>query len=631
MTPSPSPAPTPAPATVRIDPAVRSVGHMLRNRIGATPDRRAYSYPVSHAGGDETWEAVTWAELGTQATEVAGGLMSLGIEAEDRVAIASSTRYEWALANYGIMYASAATVTVYPTSIADDVAYILDDSGSRLVFAEDADQLGKLLSLRESIPDVGTVVLLEGEVPAELAQDATGWAVTLDELRATGREYMDANPTAVDDRIDATTLEHLSTLIYTSGTTGRPKGVRLPHRVWVFEAHASEQTSNSGPEDLLTIDDKQFLWLPLAHVMGKLLLVLPLQIGFETAIDGRIDKIVENLGVVKPTFMGSAPRIFEKAYNGVATMMANEGGVKEKLFHWASRVGVQVFDADNGVGSAGTWVRLQAKIGDKLVMSKIRERFGNNVHYFISGSAALNTDVARWFGAAGMPILEGYGLTESSAASCLTRPQTYRAGYVGPPLDGVEVRIADDGEVQLRGQGVMDGYHNNPEATAEVLDADGWFSTGDIGEIDEEGRVRITDRKKELFKTSNGKYVAPAQIEAKFKGLCPVASQIVTVGDDHSFVSALITLDDEAVTAWAARQGLSGSYKDIVRAPETREMVQGYVDELNSHLNRWEQVKKFTILHRDLGVEYQEVTPSLKLRRKVIHEHFEREIEAHYA
>ncbi|MDN6386070.1 MAG: AMP-binding protein, partial [Corynebacterium sp.] len=271
----------------------------------------------------------------------------------------------------------------------------------------------------------------------------------------------------------------------------------------------------------------------------------------------------------------------------VATMMANEGGVKEKLFHWASRVGVQVFDADNGVGSAGTWVRLQAKIGDKLGMSKIRERFGNNVHYFISGSAALNTDVARWFGAAGMPILEG--------------------------------------------QGVMDGYHNNPEATAEVLDADGWFSTGDIGEIDEEGRVRITDRKKELFKTSNGKYVAPAQIEAKFKGLCPVASQIVTVGDDHSFVSALITLDDEAVTAWAARQGLSGSYKDIVRAPETREMVQGYVDELNSHLNRWEQVKKFTILHRDLGVEYQEVTPSLKLRRKVIHEHFEREIEAHYA
>ncbi|MDN6511059.1 MAG: AMP-binding protein, partial [Corynebacterium sp.] len=207
MTPSPSPAP----ATVRIDPAVRSVGHMLRNRIGATPDRRAYSYPVPHAGGDETWEAVTWAELGTQATEVAGGLMSLGIEAEDRVAIASSTRYEWALANYGIMYASAATVTVYPTSIADDVAYILDDSGSRLVFAEDADQLGKLLSLRESIPDVGTVVLLEGEVPAELAQDATGWAVTLDELRATGREYMDANPTAVDDRIDATTLEHLST------------------------------------------------------------------------------------------------------------------------------------------------------------------------------------------------------------------------------------------------------------------------------------------------------------------------------------------------------------------------------------------------------------------------------------
>ncbi|MGP5931451.1 AMP-dependent synthetase/ligase [Corynebacterium glyciniphilum] len=615
---------------VPIDPSIQSVGHMLRNRIRETPDRRAYSFPVSHGASEETWESVTWAELGSQASEVAGGLMSLGIEAEERVAIASSTRYEWALANYGIMYASAATVTVYPTTVADDVAFILDDSGSRVVFAEDQEQVDKLLGLRDSIPGVQTVVLVSGEVPDEVEASTSGWVITLEELRRRGREHLDAHPSAVDDRIDATRLEHLSTLIYTSGTTGRPKGVRLPHRVWVFEAHASEVTSNSGPEKLLTIDDKQFLWLPLAHVMGKLLLVLPIHIGYETAIDGRIDKIIENLGIVKPTFMGSAPRIFEKAYNGIATMMATEGGVKEKLFHWASRVGVQVFDADNGVGSASPWIRLQAKIGDRLVMSKIRERFGGNVNYFISGSAAMNTDIARWFGAAGMPILEGYGLTETSAATCLTRPYIYRAGYVGRPLEGIEVRIADDGEVLVKGPGVMDGYHNNPEATAEVLEPDGWFHTGDIGEMDSEGRVKITDRKKELFKTSNGKYVAPAQVEAKFKGLCPVASQLVVVGNDRPFVSALVTLDEDAVTAWAGRQGVSGNYREIVRAPETREMVQGYIDELNSHLNRWEQVRKFTILHRDLGVDYQEITPSLKLRRKVIHDHFAQEIAAHY-
>ncbi|WP_291479174.1 long-chain fatty acid--CoA ligase [Corynebacterium sp.] len=612
--------------TVPIDPAIQSVGHMLRRRIAETPDRRAYSFPVSDGAGGETWTAVTWAELGTQASEVAGGLMSLGIAPEERVAIASATRYEWALANYGIMYASAATVTVYPTTVPDDVSFILDDSGSRLVFAEDREQVDKLLGLREEIPGVQTVVLIDGTVP----DGAGDWVITLDELRERGRVYLSENPSAVDDRIDATRLEHLSTLIYTSGTTGRPKGVRLPHRVWVFEAHASEVTSNSGPENLLTIDDKQFLWLPLAHVMGKLLLVLPLHIGYETAIDGRIDKIIDNLAIVRPTFMGSAPRIFEKAYNGIATMMATEGGAKEKLFHWASRVCVQVFDADHGVGSASAWVRLQAKIGDRLVMSKIRERFGGNVNYFISGSAALNTEIARWFGAAGMPILEGYGLTETSAATCLTRPHIYRAGYVGPPLEGIEARIAEDGEVLIKGPGVMDGYHNNPEATAEVLDADGWFHTGDIGEMDSEGRVRITDRKKELFKTSNGKYVAPAQIEAKFKGLCPVASQLVVIGSDRPFVSALVTLDEDAVTAWAAKNGVSGNYREILRAPETREMVQGYVDELNSHLNRWEQVKKFTILHRDLDVDYQEVTPSLKLRRKVIHEHFDKEIAAHY-
>jgi long-chain acyl-CoA synthetase len=616
---------------VPIDPAIQSVGHMLRNRIRETPDRRAYSFPVSGDGGKETWTAVTWSELGTQAAEVAGGLMSLGIEAEERVAIASSTRYEWALANYGIMYASAATVTVYPTTVADDVSFILDDSGSRVVFAEDREQVDKLLALRDTIPGVQSVVLIDGDVPEDVEADAPGWVITLAGLRDRGRRYLDENPTAVDDRIDATRLEHLSTLIYTSGTTGRPKGVRLPHRVWVFEAHSAEATARSGPEEFLTIDDKQFLWLPLAHVMGKLLLVLPVHIGFETAIDGRIDKIIDNLAVVRPTFMGSAPRIFEKAYNGVATMMASEGGLKEKLFHWASRTGVQVFDADHGVGSAGAWVRLQAKIGDRLVMSKIRERFGGNVNYFISGSAALNTDIARWFGAAGMPILEGYGLTETSAATCLTRPHIYRAGYVGRPMEGIEARIAEDGEVLIKGPGVMDGYHNNPEATAEVLDADGWFHTGDIGEMDSEGRVKITDRKKELFKTSNGKYVAPAQIEAKFKGLCPVASQLVVVGNDRPFVSALVTLDEDAVTAWAGRAGVTGGYREIVRAPETREMVQGYIDELNNHLNRWEQIKKFTILHRDLGVEYQEITPSLKLRRKVIHEHFDKEIASHYS
>ncbi|WP_297006492.1 long-chain fatty acid--CoA ligase [uncultured Corynebacterium sp.] len=611
-------------STVTPDPTVRSVGHMLRRRVTATPERRAYSFPTA----DGSWDVVTWGQLGTQAAEVGAGLVSLDVQPEDRVAIASTTRFEWVLTNYGIMDASAATVTVYPTTIAEDVQFILDDSDAKVVFVEDADQLAKITGLRDRLPKVEHVVLMTGRIPEGTD---TSWVLTMLDLRHRGVLALRSNPTLVDDRVDATTLEHLATLIYTSGTTGRPKGVRLPHRVWVFEAYTADATAKDTGEELLTIDDKQFLWLPLAHVMGKLFMVLPLYFGFETAVDGRIDKIVDNLAEVKPTFMASAPRVFEKAYNGVEAAMVAKGGITEKLYRWAVKNGGAVFDADHGVGHAGAFTRWQAKLGDRIVLTKVRERFGGRARWFISGSAALNPDISRWFGAVGMPVLEGYGLTESSAGTCLTLPGTYRTGYVGRPLNGIEAKVESDGELLLRGPSIMDGYHNNPQATAEVFTEDGFFRTGDIAEIDSEGRVRITDRKKELFKTSNGKYVAPALIESSFRGLCPVASQMVVIGNNRKYVSALITLDEAAITAWAEKAGVSGSYRDIVSSPKVHGLVGGYVDELNATLNRWEQIKTYRILPRDLTVEDQEITPSLKLRRKVIGEHFATEIEALYA
>jgi long-chain acyl-CoA synthetase len=610
--------------TVTLDPETPSVGHMLRRRVGLTPDRRAFSFPTD----DDTWDSVTWAELGRQAAEVGAGLMSLGVDAEQRVAIASTTRYEWVLANYGIMDASAATVTVYPTTVADDVAFILHDSETQVVFAEDANQLAKITALWDGLPQLHHIILLTGGVPT--GTDDTR-VITLAELRGLGARLLADNPTAVDDRVDATRLEHLATLIYTSGTTGRPKGVRLPHRVWVFEAATVDATSDAaGGEPLLTIDDKQYLWLPLAHVMGKLFMVIPLHVGFETAVDGRIDHIVDNLAVVKPTFMASAPRVFEKAHSAVESMMRSTGGVTLSLYRWALRTCGAVADADHDEGSAGAWTRLQAKVADRLVMAKIRERFGSRIRFFVSGSAALNRDVCRWFSAVGMPVLEGYGMTETSAGTCLTLPQNYRTGFVGRPLEGLEAKIADDGELLVRGPSVMDGYHNNPTATAEALEPDGWLHTGDIGEMDDEGRVRITDRKKELFKTSNGKYVAPAQVESTFKGLCPLASQLVVVGDGRNFVSALVTLDEEALGGWAEKNGLTGTYAELTRTPKVTAAVQGYIDALNSRLNRWEQIKKFTVLPRDLTVDRQEITPTLKLRRKVITGHFSTEIEAMY-
>jgi long-chain acyl-CoA synthetase len=612
------------PADEPVDHAVlenraQSVAHLFRDRVAASGDRPAFLHAVVSDAGDE-WLTVSWRELDVVVRELAAGLIALGVEPEDRVAIASGTRYEWALADLANMLAGAATTTIYPTTIAEDVAFILSDSGTRVVFAENAEQLEKLRAIRERTPGVGRVVLMEG-VP-----DADDWTLTFDQLRQLGREYLGGDPQAVDVRADAIRSDQLATIIYTSGTTGRPKGVRLLHSAWTYEGAATDAIN------ILTEDDVQYLWLPLAHVFGKNLLTLPLQIGFATAIDGRIDKIVDNLAVVKPTFMGAAPRIFEKAHARVHMMMEGEGGLKLKLFRAASETGREIsILREQGKNPSGLLARKHALL-DKLVASKIRERFGGNIRFFISGSAALNQDIARWFDGMGMLIAEGYGMTETSAASFVNRTKAYRYGTVGWPLPGIEVRIAEDGEILMRGPGNMQGYHNNPDATAETIDGEGWLHTGDIGELDDRGFLRITDRKKDLFKTSGGKYVAPSIIESTFKGLCPYASQLVVHGADRNFVSALITLDPDAMAGWAAQHGMEGRpYAEVVSSEACRAMVQGYVDELNAGLNRWETIKKFTILESDLSVERGELTPSLKLKRKVVADKYKDLLDAHYA
>ncbi|MFQ6170318.1 AMP-dependent synthetase/ligase [Oryzobacter sp. R7] len=613
-----------APADEPVDQSVleqraTSVGHLFRDRVAATPDRPAFMHAVVTPSGDE-WVTETWRDVDTVVREVGAGLVALGVEPEDRVAIASSTRWEWALADLAIMVSGGATTTIYPTTIADDVAFILADSGTKVVFAENAEQLEKLRSIRGQIPGVSRVVVFDG------GSDDDAWTLGLDDVRTLGREYLEGDPGAIDARIDRIQPDQLATIIYTSGTTGRPKGVRLRHSAWTYESAAVASIN------ILAEDDLQYLWLPLAHVFGKVLLTLPLQIGFPTAIDGRIDKIVDNLAVVRPTFMGAAPRIFEKAYGRIQTMMAGEGGLKHKLFVWASGVGREVSELrEQGKNPSGMLARKYA-ISDKIIGTKIRDRFGGNIRFFISGSAALNGDVARWFDGMGMQIAEGYGLTESSAASFVARTKAYRYGTVGWALPGTEIRIAEDGEVLLRGPGIMEGYHNNPEATSEALDADGWLHTGDIGELDDRGFLKITDRKKDLFKTSGGKYVAPSIIESTFKGLCPYASQLVVYGADRNFVSALITLDPDAIQGWAAQNGMEGkSYEEIVSSDACRQMVQGYVDQLNAGLNRWETIKKFTILEHDLTVEEGELTPSLKLKRKVVAEKYKDLLDAHYS
>ncbi len=589
-----------------------TVGRQFFDRVQASSDREAYRFPVG-----EHWESVTWKEAGARVTRLAAGLVALGIEPQQRVGIASATRYEWILSDLAIMSAGAATTTVYPSTMADDVAYILADSECRIVFAEDDGQVAKLVEKKAELPHLEKVVTYDGAADGD-------WVISFADLEKLGEGLLAEQPGIVEGRIAATTGDSLATLIYTSGTTGRPKGVRLKHSSWTYEGAAIQA------QDILHEDDLQFLWLPMAHSFGKVLLSTQLACGFATAIDGRVDKIIDNLAVVKPTFMGAAPRIFEKAHGRIVTMQQQEGGVKEKLFNQAFAVGLKVDRLKREGKSVPLPLALQHRLFDKLVFSKVRDRFGGRVRFFISGAAALNREVAEWFHAAGVLILEGYGMTETSAGACVNHPDDYKFGTVGIPFPGSEVKIAEDGEILIKGPNVMEGYHNLPEATEESL-SDGWMHTGDIGEFDGD-HLKITDRKKDLFKTSGGKYIAPSSIESQFKAICPYASQFMVHGAERNFCVALITLDPDGVASWAEHNGKTGlSYAEVVALPEIEEMVKGYVEELNSRLNRWETIKKWIILDHDLTVEGGELTPSLKVKRKVVEDNYRAQIAALYA
>lgn len=581
-------------------PAV-SVARMFYDRVRATPDAEAFRFPAQ--GG---WASVTWAETAEIVKTIAAGLLALGIRPEERVAIASATRVEWLYADLAIMCAGAATTAVYPSTGSEDVAFILSDSGARVVFAEDQAQIAKLRTQRGHLSDVIRVVTFDGQSDGE-------WVLSLAELQALGARYLAGQPVAVDEAVAAVGPEHLATLIYTSGTTGRPKGVELPHRCWTYVGAGAEAIS------ILSAADLQYLWLPLSHAFGKMLEAVQLQIGFPTAVDGRMDKIVENLAVVRPTFMAGPPRIFEKVHAKVVQTAQEQGGIKFKVFTWAFGVGNQVSRARIQSRRPGLAVRAQYALADRLVLSKVRERLGGRIRFLVSGSAALSEDVATWFHAAGLLVLEGYALTETSAAACLVLPEDPAFGVVGPPLVGTEIKIAEDGEILVRGPGVMRGYRHLPETTAEVLSADGWFATGDVGEIDQAGRVRITDRKKDLIKTSGGKYIAPQAIEVLFKAICPLASHMLVHADQRNYATALITLDPEALAQWGRAQGLRpADYASLAASPAARGYVQSCIGDLNDRLNRWETVKDFRILDHELSAEDDELTPSLKIKRQVM-------------
>ncbi len=588
---------------------------MFLHRAARSADKLAFRYPAGSG-----WADMTWGQTGERVRHIACGLRALGIAEEQRCAILASTRIEWILSDLGILCAGAATTTVYPASTPEECAYILQDSATVAVFAEDDAQVAKLAAQRANLPDLKHVITFDGKAGHD------GWVLTLADLEQQGQAWNAAHPSKYEAAIAAVKPEQLATLIYTSGTTGQPKGVELTHDCWVYEGKAIDDLG------IIHENDVQYFWLPLAHVFGKVLEAAQIRIGFPTAIDGRIDKLVDNLAVIQPTFIAAVPRIFEKVHNKVVAGAKAGSPLKYKIFKWAIAVGKQVSALRQQKQEPTGLLAIKAKIADKLVFSKLKARFGGKVRFFISGSAPLSRDMAEFFHAADILILEGYGLTETSAASFVNRPAAFKFGTVGQALPGTEVQIAEsDGEILIRGRGRMRGYHNLPDITQESIDKAGWLHTGDIGELDSDGFLRITDRKKDLIKTSGGKYVAPQALEGKLKAICPYAGAVVVHGNTRPYCTALIALADEDIKAWAAENGLGGkSYAELAKAPQVQALIQISVDELNRELPKYATLKKFTLLPADLTIESGELTPSLKVKRKVVESHYATLIEDMY-
>ena len=605
-----------APSSIDVDALVGaappSAGALFRWRVEQTPAKEAFRYPDAH----DQWVSIDWTETRSRVDAYAAGLLALGLEPEQRVAIVSNTRIEWILADYAINCAGGATTTIYPNTQGRDFAHIVTDSGSVILVAENDEQLAKLDSSPEAEAQVRHVILFDGEGDGERV-------LTLDQLAERGRELLASDPGVVDRAIASIGIDDLATLIYTSGTTGMPKGVELTHRCWVYQAVVLNELELISPSAL------QYLWLPLSHVFGKDLLTIQLGIGFSTAVDGRIDRIVSGLGETHPNFMCGAPRIFEKVRAAVM-LSSPRRGVKGRIARWAFAVGRASREYRLAGKSLPPAMSLAYTVADRLVFSKLKDRVGGNVDFFVSGSAKLSSQVQAWFYSAGLVVVEGYGLTETGAVSCVNLPLPVRIGTVGPALPGTELKIAADGEILIKGPAVMQGYHNDPERTAEAL-VDGWFHTGDIGKLDADGFLTITDRKKDLMKTSGGKYVAPAKVEGVIAATIPYVSQVVAVGDGRKYISALLTLDRDNLAKWAARHKLADlDHAELTQSPELRKTIERFMSAANGKLERWETVKRFAILPSEFSVDDGGVTPNMKIRRKVVTERYAEIVESLY-
>ncbi len=554
------------------------------------------------------WTPISWAEYGRAVTRCANLLLSEGLEPGDRAAIWSTNRPEWQIADLGILHAGGASVAVYQSSAPAQVKYLLAHSGSRVLFVQNRELLDQLVAIRGDLPDLRRVVILDGEAP-----DLLGWVITWAAGLAQGDAFARARPGLLASRWQAVSPDDLAGLIYTSGTTGTPKGVMLTHRNLTWTAQATMECLPGSP------DDRVLSYLPLAHVLERVVSHLrQVASGCRIYFCPSIDQVMPLVREVHPTYFTSVPRLWEKIYAGIRAKMDHVTGLRRMMRDWALQLAARKTAAYERRTRPSPWIRGQWALADALVFRKIREQLGfDQIRICVSGSAPVSPDILRFFYGLGIEILEGYGLTETTAPATVNRPGQVRFGTVGPALPGVDLRIASDGEVLVRGPNVFEGYFKDSQATADAL-RDGWLLTGDVGELDADGYLKITDRKKDLFKTSGGKYVAPAAIENGLGGRNGIA-QAVVLGDARPFVAALITLDPDAPIA---RGGPSD--------PQVQQAVAQAIADVNRTLSHPEQIKKWKILDGDFVVG-DELTPSMKIRRKRIAEKYRAQIEDLYS
>jgi len=566
---------------------------------------------VSWKDSSGSWVSRSFAEVDEIVERLGLGLIDLGIEPGDKVSILANTRPEWTFIDFAALGAGATVVPIYQTNSAEECRYVLENSDARLVVVEDEEQLAKVRAVRERLPKLEQVVLMEGT-----ADDAIG----LDELRRRGAERDRAEWEA---RYSAVTPDDICTFIYTSGTTGPPKGCVISHGNYRAMLDMTLATSVVEPGEIA------YLFLPLAHSFALLLQFGSFDVGASIAYWERDPlKIIPNLSEVRPHYFPSVPRIFEKIYMAATAAADKQGGLKKRIFWWAIGVGSRVREMERRGERPGFLLARAHAFADAQVLAKIRNLFGGRVRQCVSGAAPINIDILRFFDAAGVLVLEGYGMTETSTAATISTPNDFKFGTVGRPFPGCEVKIADDGEVLIKGPNIFQGYYKNEEATSETI-VDGWLHTGDIGMLDGDGYLSITGRKKDIIITAGGKNITPANLEAAIKQH-PLVSQCVVVGDRRPYLVALVTLDPEAAVAYAAERGLPADPAALAADAEVKASIMAHVEAINADFARVEQVKKIEILPHDLSQETGELTPTMKVKRNVVAEKYAAEIEALY-